>query len=72
MFILSNQTIDIKRNFIASFSQWFPCGTNETASLIIHDYGVSLAQWPTVHNAASGVMYRGITDDAAGVRNPFF
>ena len=38
-------------------------GSNETASLIIHDYGILLNKWPTVHNAAQGSNVTGITDD---------
>ena len=36
----------------ASYPWQFPCGTNETASFIIHEYNIYLTKWPTVHNAA--------------------
>jgi len=42
----------VKRNLLASHAWRFPHGTNETASLIIHDNEIFLANCPTVHNAA--------------------
>jgi len=41
-----------KRNFISYYTQWFSCGTSESALLILYDYEIFLTKWPTVHNAA--------------------
>jgi len=42
-----------------------PCGTNETASLIMHDKKIFLTKWPKVHDAVKQInlLYRRITYD---------
>ena len=47
-----NLSLDIKAISLASYAWRFPYGTYETASLVIHDYEIFLANCPTVHNAA--------------------
>jgi len=52
MFWMVNHTLDKNKISLASYPLMFAYGTNETASLIIHDYRHFLAKCLTVHNAA--------------------